>query len=276
MAKKKDYIGTGVPAPKTQIKAFAAFTQKMVNEMADQYKNQALKSLDKSTIRKFADAQTGNYASVFLSLSDAARKKIMARFSDERIEQAVKEILKKVSNYNADATYKDIAKMISIDPKLLFARERLTPEFNALMDSTTEWVKTLRNNILQDFANNAITMMTTGASMTEVLKNFDLNKSKKSDAARFTAHQQVTMFNSLSSKLRYQNLGITEAIWQTAGDGDRVRVAHQDRSGKRFDLAKGLYSAVDKKTILPGIDYGCRCRARPVLPAEFAQQFLVA
>ena len=94
--------------------------------------------------------------------------------------------------------------------------------------------------------------------MTEVIAGFDLTKSKRKDAAQFVARNQVATFNSLSSKARMQDAGIKKAIWKTTQD-ERKRPCHQARHDKVFTLSEGLYSSCDKKTLLPGLDWNCRC-----------------
>ena len=59
----------------------------MVDLMSRMYKNQVLLSLNKGSIDKFADAQTGNYARVLLDLSNQVQRSLISRFSNKRIEQ---------------------------------------------------------------------------------------------------------------------------------------------------------------------------------------------
>jgi uncharacterized protein with gpF-like domain len=57
---------------------------------------------------------------------------------------------------------------------------------------------------------------------------------------------------------------VKRAVWDTAGD-ESVRASHIGRDGEEFDLAEGLYSSMDGKWLLPGVDYNCRCTARYIL-----------
>jgi SPP1 gp7 family putative phage head morphogenesis protein len=76
--------------------------------------------------------------------------------------------------------------------------------------------------------------------------------------AKMIARTQISTINSLTSKIRAQNLGITKAIWVSARD-ERTRASHASRDGKEFELSEGLYDSIDGKTLLPGIDFQCRC-----------------
>jgi SPP1 gp7 family putative phage head morphogenesis protein len=110
-------------------------------------------------------------------------------------------------------------------------------------------------------------MMTLGSSYDEILKEFKKDSKVKVNHAKFIARNQVANFNSISSKIRAQNLGITKAIWRTAHD-ERVRQCHKVRDGKEYDLSEGLYSSCDGKKLHVGTDYNCRCIAEYVIEVQ--------
>lgn len=75
---------------------------------------------------------------------------------------------------------------------------------------------------------------------------------------------------------RMLSLGITHAIWMYSNapcmvnprhptDAEiRQDAAHTAVNGKKYEIAKGLF--VDGKWTRPGVEEGCRCSARSVLP----------
>ncbi len=66
-------------------------------------------------------------------------------------------------------------------------------------------------------------------------------------------------------RARYQELGITEAIWCHSAAGKEPRPSHV-KAGKeklRFDVNKG--ALIDGEYILPGEKINCRCFAKPVI-----------
>ena len=77
--------------------------------------------------------------------------------------------------------------------------------------------------------------------------------------AKLIARDQTKKLNSSLTKLRQQELGVEEYIWQTSGD-ERVRPTHRANDGKifRWDRPPAI-------TGHPGNDINCRCVARPVL-----------
>ena len=71
---------------------------------------------------------------------------------------------------------------------------------------------------------------------------------------------------------RYRELGSTEYVWETAGDG-KVRPTHGESNdhrslnGRRFSWdAPPIVDAASGRRCHPGQDFGpCRCVARPIL-----------
>jgi SPP1 gp7 family putative phage head morphogenesis protein len=241
------------------------FITYMVAQMAQRYRNQVLNQLQVGTVEKFADAQTGNYASVLLKLSSQVKRKLLKQFDDKRIEATTKEILAKLDKKSRQQFYERVAAKVGIDVKDLIAKEGMKATTNALMLETAQWIKTLRDESLEKFTNNSLFAMSQGESLDTIVSQFDGIVEERKNHAKFLARNQVQNYNSISTKLRAQNLGIEKAIWVTAGD-ERVRPSHDDREGREFNLAEGLYSSVDDKYLLPGIDFNCRCDYILVIP----------
>lgn len=89
----------------------------------------------------------------------------------------------------------------------------------------------------------------------EIKKSFGITARR----AKLIARDQTKKLNSSLTRLRQQELGVEEYIWQTVQDG-RVRETHQANDGKKF-----RWDTPPKITGHPGNDVNCRCIARPVL-----------
>lgn len=264
----KEKVIKPVNPPKKYERQFSAFCVGMVESMAKQFKNETLLSLNQSTIKKFADAkQVGNYGAIFLSMSEAATKSVLGRFTDIKLKKYIIKLLNDVNKFNQESIYVSVGESIGIDPMLLMQQEALSPDFNALMAETVMWAQKLRDDTLSRFVANSLRMMTQGATMEDILKEYEADTKKSKDRAKFMARNQIASFNNLSSKLRHQNLGISEGIWRTCHD-ERVRSAHNNRRGQRFDLSTGCYSKEDGKTIFPGTEHNCRCTYSAVIPGD--------
>ena len=240
----------------------------MVETMAKRFKNQVLGQLQVKTVEKFADAQTGNFASILLRLSKAAQKSILKQFGDDRIDTISQAVLAKLDKKSKEEFYKRVAAKTGINLNDLIAKEGMKATTNALMTETAQWIKTLRDDTFQKFTNNTLFAMSQGESLDTVVSQFDDVVAERKNHAKFLARNQVQNYNSITTKIRAQNLGITKGRWVTAGD-ERVRPSHADRDGKEFDLAEGCYSSMDGLYLLAGCDYNCRCGTEYIVPETY-------
>lgn len=93
-------------------------------------------------------------------------------------------------------------------------------------------------------------------SMTqEIQERFGITRRR----AKLIARDQTSKLNASLTKLRQQELGVEEYVWQTAGD-ERVRPSHRAHDGKKFH-----WDNPPKDTGHPSTDINCRCVAVPVL-----------
>lgn len=254
-------------APRAQERELSEAAVYMVEQISQRFRNQVFGELNKSTVEKFADAQRGNYAKVYLTLARRVQRKLLRQFDDDRIEELVKRVLGKVNNRNRSELYQKVEKRIGINSTELTQTEGLMADINALNLETAQWVKKLRDETLEMYTANSLRAMTQGSSLSDIMAQFDGMVEKRKNHAKFTARNQIANFNSITTKLRAQNLGITRARWITSRD-ERVRECHKQRNDKEFDLDKGLYSSCDGQWLLPGVDYQCRCDYELIIPED--------
>jgi len=252
--------------PRSEIRQFGNAIEYMVEQMSKRWRTQIFKELNQDTISKFSDAsQVGNFAKVFLAMAARVQRKLLKQFDDKRIENLAKKYTSKVDNRNKAEFYRRAEEKIGISREELEATEGLTSQINAYKLETMQWIKKMRDDTLQQWTSQTLRQMAEGKGLPEILKQFDGMVEQRKGHAKMIARTQISTFNSLTSKARAQNLGITKAIWRTAGD-ERTRTCHQARDGKEYLLSEGLYSSCDGKTLLPGTDYNCRCTAIMIIP----------
>jgi SPP1 gp7 family putative phage head morphogenesis protein len=207
----------------------------------------------------------GNFANVFLRLAKRVRRKLTKQFPDDRLEEMAKKITEKVNKRNQDVFYNAAKRRIGIDKAELEATEGLTYQINAYQLETAQWIKKMRDETLQNWTANTLRDMAEGRGIDDIMEQFDGMVEQRKNHAQMVARTQISTFNSLATKARARNLGIEKAIWITSED-ERVRNCHAERHGREFNLAEGLYSSCDGKTLLPGVDYNCRCTYQMVIP----------
>lgn len=249
------------PVTKSTENELADITVSMIALMSSYFENQVIKAMNKTTVNKFQDA---NFSREYLTLVKKLERKIKKRFNNKRIDKLVSNVLSRVNRQNQRNFYLQLSNQLGIDTKALVLREGLKPTTNALILETSQWVKKLRDETLEQYTATTLAGMTRGEGIDEIIKNFGVLVAKNRTQAQFTAFNQSQNFNALLGKLRAQNAGIEKAVWRTSKD-ERVRPSHKQRDGKEFELKEGLYSSIDRKELLPGIDYRCRCFAEYIL-----------
>lgn len=267
---KREEDRTLVKSPehfKTKEIELGNFFRDMVDLMGRIYKNQVIHDLDQKTIDKFQDAQSGNYAVVLQRIASRIERKLRNRFSDKRIKDSVQDVLKQVDKDSKKKFYARMSKALGIPTENLVKNDGMVETTNALILETKQWATRLRDKALENFTANTLRAMMLGSTLDQVVSNFDGVLHKERENSKFLARNQVVNFNSISNKIRAQKLGITNAIWRTAED-ERVRPCHRVRNGKEFSLKVGLFSSCDGLTLLPGIDFNCRCDYLFVIPDD--------
>lgn len=82
--------------------------------------------------------------------------------------------------------------------------------------------------------------------------------------AAFIARDQNNKATSMMTKVRYQGLGVKEAIWYHSHGGRVPRPEHLAFSGKIFEIEKGAF--LEGKWTWPAYEPNCGCFSKPILP----------
>lgn len=86
--------------------------------------------------------------------------------------------------------------------------------------------------------------------------------------AAFIARDQTNKMLASITRVRQQEAGIVEAIWQHSGGGKEPRESHVAASKRqqRYDITKGWWDPDVEQFIFPGELPNCRCVSKPVIP----------
>ena len=128
--------GKAIPYPRGYEKRLESLMEDMTKAIAKQYVNATFKKLNKKTIEKFEDDQVGNWATVFSTLSNRAKRSINRRFNNDRIRTRVNELLKSLNRQNQQAVYSSVEDEVGISASELIKTEGLNANTNALIQET--------------------------------------------------------------------------------------------------------------------------------------------
>lgn len=256
-----------IEPPRSSERQLSQVLLRMVSEMSDEYVKRTIEKIGPRTAAQFEDGAPKNYAVKFTSLAESASAFLLNKYNDDMILKIVRQILRRADKQNLRTFSKSLEKFATIDVKERLTGAAIENTIEALEVETAQWVKKLRDETLELYTSNTLRAMTQGQSIESVLDAFRGLEEKRKNHAKMTARTQIANYNSLVGRARAESVGITEAEWVTSRD-ERVRECHRVRDKKRFDLKKGLYSSCDRKWLLPGVDYQCRCVYRFVIPDE--------
>lgn len=82
--------------------------------------------------------------------------------------------------------------------------------------------------------------------------------------AALIARDQNNKATAVMTRVRQQEVGVTQAKWMHSHAGRHPRPSHVAADGKIYDVAKGFL--IDGEWIWPGEKINCRCYARAIVP----------
>jgi len=135
----------------------------------------------------------------------------------------------------------------------------LSDQLSLFASQNAQLIKSLPEQELERVAGTVERGLQQGLRFTDVAKEIQKSFGITHRRAKLIARDQTTKLNASLTKLRQEEVGVEEYIWQTSGD-ERVRPTHRANDGKKF-----RWDSPPAKTGHPGHDVNCRCVARPVL-----------
>jgi len=162
-----------------------------------------------------------------------------------------------ISRFNKEQFQKTNESVFGID---IFVDEPwLTDQLKLFASQNAQLITSIPNQELERVAGDIERGLQQGVRYEDIAKDMQKSFGITHRRAKLIARDQTTKLNSSLTRLRQQELGVEEYIWQTSGD-ERVRQTHKANDGKKF-----RWDDPPKITGHPGNDVNCRCVARPVL-----------
>jgi len=240
------------------------FNRFMVKTIAKRFQTQVLEAMNKSTIEKFTDAQSGNYAKIYQKLLRKFKKSISNQFSEKRIKTYITKLYARTNNINDKTFYRAVENQIGLDVKSIIKTDGLNTFVNAKSLETSSQIMKLQSEMTENLSQNTLRLMSAGKNLKTLYEEVTNTKKKNLNKSELVARNELKAFNQQLSDKRAKNLGVQKAVWNSVGD-ERSRPCHKKRDGLEFDLDKGLYSSCDGKTLKPSEEINCRCYATYVV-----------
>ena len=250
--------------PKRIENEMVKFSFQLNKHLNEAFKNQVLKKMNKSTINKFKDAQTGSYAKIISELVKEFKKKFAKRYSEKRIKKFIKDLYIKASRYNRTILNNELEKSIGIKIDDIVKSDGLQMFIEAKAIETTKYYQKYINETSATLETSLLRYAGAGMAFEEMIYNLQKEAKKGSYRAELIARNEIKTLNTQLTKKRAKKMGVKKAAWRGTLD-ERERECHRAREGKVYDIDKGCYHSCDGKTISPGEEINCRCVAELVV-----------
>lgn len=125
-------------------------------------------------------------------------------------------------------------------------------------------IKSIPEQYHQQVENLVVTAVSNGGDVGALKKSLQKRFGITERRAALIAQDQTHKVSQTVERLRSQELGIKEAIWQHVGGGRNPREDHVRANGKRYLIAEGC--KISGEFIQPGQLINCHCRGRQIIP----------
>ena len=147
---------------------------------------------------------------------------------------------------------------------------RMTRPMNDVMQATigaqVELIKSIASEHLSEVQGLVMRSVQQGRALAELTNDLETRYGITRRRAALIARDQNNKATAAMTRVRYEELGLTEAIWMHSGGGKEPRPTHVANSGKVYNVSEGWFDPAVNERIWPGTLINCRCVARPILP----------
>ena len=139
---------------------------------------------------------------------------------------------------------------------------------NATIAEQVGLIKSIPQKYFLEVQGDVMRSIQAGHDMSQLTKALQENYGVTYRRAAFIARDQNSKAIASMTRVRQQEIGVTEAIWVHSGGGREPRPTHlaAGKRQQRYDVREGWYDPSVGKKIFPGELINCRCVSRAVIP----------
>lgn len=225
-----------------------------LKELIKEYLLPEIPSMIYEVERKTPNDRSDDYLSrletIIIFLRGAIQNKVESTITE------AEEVGVKVSIFNRKQFQNTTESVFGIN--LFIDEPWLADQLKLFSSQNAQLIRSLPDQELERVAGIVERGLQDGKRYSDVAKDIQKSFGISNRRAKLIARDQTKKLNSSLTKLRQQEIGVTEYIWQTSGD-ERVRPTHAANDGKKFKWDK------PPATGHPGEAVNCRCTAIAVL-----------
>lgn len=211
-------------------------------------------------------AQAGAHdSSPAMTLRDTMNR--LARRWQRRFDEAAPVLARQFAA--ASMSHADSAMRASLKKAGFAVEFRLTREANDALQATigenVGLIRSIASQHLAEVQGLVMRSVQTGRDIGGLTQALQDRHGITRRRAAFIARDQNSKATATVTRVRQENLGITEAIWLHSHGGRHPRKSHIEADGKRYTISEGMY--LDGAWTWPGREPNCRCVSRSIIPA---------
>lgn len=203
-------------------------------------------------------------ASPAMALRDAMRK--LSNYWQKRFDDAAPELAKYFAENafsRSDGSLKAALKKAGFTVEFKMSREA-NDVYQATLSENVGLIKSIAEQHLTQVEGLVMRSVQQGRDLGFLSKELHERYGVSKRRAAFIALSQNNMATATIKRVRQDSLGITDEVWLHSHGGKHPRPTHVAADGKRFNVKKGMF--LDGKWTWPGVEPGCRCVGRSVIP----------
>lgn len=171
----------------------------------------------------------------------------------------------------SDAVLRSILKDAGFAVKFKMTRP-MNDVLQATIGAQVELIKSIASEHLSDVQGLVMRSVQQGGDLQELTSQLETRYDVTRRRAALIARDQNNKATAAMMRVRYQELGISKAIWMHSGGGKEPRPTHVafaagKLDGPVFNVSEGWLDPAVNQRIWPGTLINCRCVSRPILPA---------
>lgn len=144
----------------------------------------------------------------------------------------------------------------------LTAAQRVKLE--ALVLENVNLIKSIPQKYFTELTSVTLESITRGRDLGYLRQEIEKRYGVAKDRAVLIARDQNNKATSIITHAKYEELGITKAVWKHNSGAKTPRASHLAADDKVYDIQKGMF--INGKHIFPGEEINCGCTSVPIIP----------
>lgn len=217
---------------------------------------------------KPALAQDDQYGSIYEGSSANAMNLQVARLArrwQRNFDQGAKTLAEWFSTNVLNRSQKQLKDILrdagfSVEFKMTDAAR---DAYGAVINENIALIKSIPSQYFTQVQGDVMRAVSRGGDLGPLAEKIEKQYGVTKRRAALISRDQNRKANSVITRVRQQELGITTAVWKHSRAGAHPRPSHQAADGKEYDVTKGML--IDGEYVFPGELINCKCYSKSVI-----------